>query len=86
MYKDDTICRICASEEESLEHALNCGQNEMLSLDISKIGTISESMLANLIRAANRIMLFKELCDEEKTQAVATSQQSSNCSAVSDVG
>ena len=79
-YKDDTVCRICAIEDETLEHALNCGQDELLTLDISKISTISENLVAKLIQAANRIISFKEMCDDEqKTHAKATAQQNSDC-------
>ena len=72
LYKGDTICRGCGIEEETLEHILNCGQDEMLTFDLSKIDTNSECVVTKLIQATNRIMLFKEMCEDEEKPKITT--------------
>ena len=51
-FKEDTVCRLCADKEETLEHAMNCGQDELLFLDVTKINPTSENLVTKLILAA----------------------------------
>ena len=61
---NDTLCRNCEKEEETLEHILNCGQEVPMSLDFARI-SISDQMFTRLIQAVNRITIFQERCDDK---------------------
>ena len=72
-YKGDTVCRGCAIADETLEHILNCGQNELLTLDTTQISatTIPDDVVTKLIQGVNRILSFKEMCDNDEKSEVS---------------
>ena len=71
--KGDTVCRGCAIADETLEHILNCGQNELLTLDTTQISatTIPDDVVTKLIQGVNRILSFKEMCDNDEKSEVS---------------
>ena len=69
MEEEDTICRGCEVEEETLQHVVNCGHNEAINLDITKLDLSEELVVTKLIHVVNRILAFDEICNStlEKT-------------------
>ena len=63
---NDTVCRGCGVEEETLDHIINCGQQEELHVDVTNING-QEGSVVTLNRAAGRIASFIDQCDEAKT-------------------
>ena len=79
MYREDTVCRGCGIEVETLEHILNCGQEECLTFDISRIDADSDNVVTKLIQAANRIMSFKEMCEDKQNSQKSRTLPSPSC-------
>ena len=79
MYREDTACRGCGIENETLEHVLNCGHEECLSLDLSRIDTDSDNVVTKLIQAVNRITSFKEMCEEKENSQKSKAAPPQNC-------
>ena len=63
---NDTVCRGCGVEEETLDHIINCGQQEELHVDVTNING-QEGSVVTLNRVAGRIASFIDQCDEAKT-------------------
>ena len=79
MYREDTACRGCGIENETLEHVLNCGHEECLTLDLSRIDTDSDNVVTKLIQAVNRITSFKEMCEEKENSQKSKAAPPQNC-------
>ena len=62
----DLLCRGCNSVDETLEHVINCRQDEHVDLEVSAIGELSDIVVVRLSRTANRIQQFYDLCGSDK--------------------
>ena len=53
-----------------MQHVLNCGHNEAINLDVTKLDLSEELMVTKLIHAVNRILAFDEISNSalEKTR------------------
>ena len=56
--EDDMLCRKCGQEIEELEHIVNCGHAEKISLHINLEEDSTELLITELRRTANRIQQF----------------------------
>ena len=79
MYREDIVCRGCGVENETLQHVLNCGYEECLNLDVSRIDTDSDNVVTKLIQAVNRITSFKEMCEEKENTQKSKAAPPQNC-------
>ena len=62
----DTICRGCGIEDETLPHIINCGQTEHMDfVNVNDIETVSDVVTISLMRTANRIYDFYNLCNDD---------------------
>ena len=58
--EDDVICRMCGLHEETLEHIVNCGRDEILQVNIEEIDLSDDLSVVEVSRYAGRIIDFLE--------------------------
>ncbi len=61
--EDDTVCRKCCVEEETLQHVINCGfpESEHINFNASHIDKLSDLQTTILMRITNRVEAFYDL-------------------------
>ena len=65
---NDTVCRGCGVKEETFDHIINCGQHEVVDVDVTNING-HEGSGVTLSRVAGRIASFIDRCEEAKLMA-----------------
>ena len=60
---NDTLCRWCNLEEETLSHIINCGEDPLQAIDLNDMEQIDSQMTSKLSRISYRIQEFMEKID-----------------------
>ena len=60
---NDTVCRWCNLEEETLSHIINCGEDPLQAIDPCNIEQMDNEMTSRVSRITYRIQEFMEKID-----------------------